>query len=360
LILVLILTIALLAFAQVAPICTQNSDCNDYATLDDKVCEVDATDPLLNKCTTRTGLDFKTTTVDSKGRCKDSFNHGTGNTQICGAFSNLGCTIETADTAYFKCIDSVYDNTEKKCKAPTVVATYVGEGARCDPRFNKLVMCGDNLQCFNNVCRAKLNDGDNCWADGGALQCKNGLVCDGDFCRPERVRWDGQSCKSSLACRSEKCSNTCLETRTIPCFSNTECAVGGSTEVCYKTSGAIRGSCTQSVIGSKLRQAVCKRDSLQKITDAVASQEACVKTYVEEICAINCKRRPDLRFLTPANTLEKSSFLYNCQTLTRTPLPDNTCTIKEFITGCPAIPIAGAMVNGLSVLLFAIIALIFA
>jgi hypothetical protein len=46
--------------------------------------------------------------------------------------------------------------------------------------------------------------------------------------------------------------------------------------------------------------------------------------------------------------------------MTRTAIAAGTCAVKEFVTGCPAIPIAGAMVNGLSVLLFAIIALIFA
>jgi hypothetical protein len=46
--------------------------------------------------------------------------------------------------------------------------------------------------------------------------------------------------------------------------------------------------------------------------------------------------------------------------MTRTAIAAGSCAIKEFVTGCPTTPIAGAMMNGLSVLLFAIIALIFA
>jgi hypothetical protein len=46
--------------------------------------------------------------------------------------------------------------------------------------------------------------------------------------------------------------------------------------------------------------------------------------------------------------------------MTRTAIAAGSCAVKEFVTACPTVPIAGAMINGLSVLLFAIIALIFA
>lgn len=99
LILVLFLSLAILAFTQASMISATDSDCNDYSTKDDKVCEINA-DPLLNKCVDRTGFEFKTTTVDAKGKCKESLNLGPGNTHQCGAAATLGCTVETADSNF--------------------------------------------------------------------------------------------------------------------------------------------------------------------------------------------------------------------------------------------------------------------
>jgi len=332
LVLLLIASIAILAFSQASPVCSSNADCNDFSTLDDKICDTNA-DPLLRTCVARTSFDFKTSNSDPKGKCKDSFNFGGSSNTVCGHYAMLDCDIPDADTAFFRCIDSDRDATTKKCKGPTVAATYVGEGARCDGRTDKRIFCGDNLVCVDNVCRAKVDAYGNC-DPASTHTCKNGYTCNGDFCEPSRIWFDGQRCKGAGVCRDAVCNfGVCYSRRTIPCHSDSHCASIG--EVCYKQSGSVRGFCTTGSNGGAIKFAECQRNSLQALTATKPTNVGCDKTITEHVCAVACKKRVDQRI--PFTDL---AYTYNCATMTRTPIAAGTCAVKEFISGCPSVPLA--------------------
>jgi len=327
--LLVLLAVFALAFAQVAPICTVDSHCNQWATRQVQRCEIPA-DPLNAVCQARTTFAYKTTTVDLKGMCTGSLNFGFGASQVCGGYSTAGCDIASGDAVYTRCIQSTMNAASTKCDALNATATTVQRnvGERCNALATIPEVCGRFLTCINSVCRPHLREGENCY--GGVLPCRAGWTCDVDLCKPTRSLLEGSRCKVDAVCASGTCLvDRCVGDNYIPCTNNQDCA---AQEVCWGGAGATtRGYCTNTIDIAVRKEQACIRGSCDGLQFNSVDCVACEKEIAMRVCAENCILREDRRFVTDGWT-------YDCTAGTRTKIAANTCNIKSVIANCPANP----------------------
>jgi len=335
--------------AQTSPICQVDSDCNTYLTYDSMRCDTTKTPAA---CVARTLFDYKAN-VTGPGQCSKSLNiNPFGSVPKCGAYSTLGCSV--TDT-YTVCANSQLNPTTQVCeKIPDVNATFVGEGQRCTST-NPPVLCNNNLVCIQQVCRKVLALGDNCYVD--RLGCANGLVCDSGVCVLQLSKQPQEPCSDSSACASTACLNgRCLEYRSRPCYSNTDCT--GYASVCYVAPGQLLGRCTSSfpkTLGAFYKCAYdkCSSTSIRSFSECIQGANTCVPQIIDYYCESMCQTREDNRFDSGSGF---GGYTYDCTARTRTLLPSNTCNYKAAILNCPSFPLSGAFTQGISFL--AIIAIL--
>jgi hypothetical protein len=339
-------------------ICQSDKDCNTYATSGNQFCNV--TNPLdrtQNVCQTKLTTPYGSSDFTGKTTCANSFNSG-GN---CISYSTAGCVIPSANTTYIRCLDSIRNPAlGGVCQAPNITQiVWKNYGERCDNSLtDPITRCVNGLICKNKVCQRTLLAGDNCAGTGlpcGPYNGLYGLTCDTDRCVESFSKYPGEKCHGGYACTSSVCQDgRCMETRSTPCYTNSEC-IASSDKVCYIPTGNTRGYCTNSAAVYRKRLMQCILASCMTETNTTSPQyllnpasagftgcSTCLPQYISSMCAGYCTQGAESRAPT-------DGYIYNCQSNTRTVATG--CEITQLVTGCDSfIPMSGSITQSISVM----------
>jgi len=188
------------------------------------------------------------------------------------------------------------------------------------------------------ICKPTIQNGYPCTNAAGSIPCSYFSSCDNGLCQPQFSLSIGNLCTNFLSCVDGNCiSNQCVSTDKVACYSNSDCVnfPGLGPKYCSSTDNKFisQGFCISDVSNSyysKLSSCIsnyCSSSYSQSYDDCINVN--CMSQYVASQCATFCPLRPDQRYSTIFG-----DGLFDCQKLTKTIIPPNTCNTRIQFQNC--------------------------